>query len=66
MVSMLLQSTPGVARLVVEDRHRMRNRLLVLFLLGKDLPIYLLHFGALAARMTLSACLIRMFSPIFN
>ena len=29
MVSMLLQSTAGVARLGVEDRHRMRNRLLV-------------------------------------
>jgi hypothetical protein len=29
MVSMLLQSTAGVARPSVEDRHRMRNRLLV-------------------------------------
>jgi hypothetical protein len=30
MVSMLLQSTAGPACLGVEDRHRMRNRLLVL------------------------------------
>jgi len=30
MVPMLLQSTAGVARLGVEDRHYMRNRLRVL------------------------------------
>jgi hypothetical protein len=30
MVSMLLQSTAGVVRLGVEDRHRMRNQPLVL------------------------------------
>jgi hypothetical protein len=30
IISMQLQSTAGLARLVVEDRHRMRNWLLVL------------------------------------